>query len=221
MPRPKGHFPIPRPGQPTLAEVLRRAIASALLDVHTALPCKVVKFDPGSDTQQATVDCQIMVRHAVPTADEWGSVNEDYPIVQFVPVGWYATKRASMQMRLAKGDTGLLVFSEAAIGIWRTTGGALSDPGDLTRHDISYPVFLPVLRPDDRALPTLAEGEGVAIDSEDAIRIGGPSAAPVALAAAVFAELGKIATAINALPGGSYVAPASADLIGTTKLKGE
>lgn len=133
--------------EPTEAELLRSVIESKLVDVHTSIPARVVKYD--ATTQ--TADCEIVVQRAE-IAEDGATAIETYPIIPNVPVGWPSGGGYSLQFPLAKGDGVWLVFSEAAISGWRQTG-EVSPPGDLDRHDISYPIALPCARHNKQPLP--------------------------------------------------------------------
>jgi hypothetical protein len=133
--------------EPTEAELLREAIASALTDVHTSIPARVVSYDAATQT----ADCEIVILRAE-QGESGATVHETYPIVPNVPVGWPSGGGYSLQFQLEAGDGVWLVFSEAAIAQWRETGD-ISPPGDLDRFDISYPIALPCARHSGQPLP--------------------------------------------------------------------
>ena len=125
---------------------IRKAISSRLLDVHTALPGKVVSYD--SATQTASV--APAVRAPIPKGrDGWEKV--EMPTIPNVPVSWPAGGGASLQLGLQQGDPVLLIFCEADTSEYRNTGD-ISDPSDLTRHDGSYPYAIPGGQPDGTPL---------------------------------------------------------------------
>jgi hypothetical protein len=131
------------PTEPTLAEVISLAIESRLLDLHTCMPGKVAVFDPTA--QSASV--QPMVKRAVPKADGDGDgdvAHEVLPIIHNVPIAFPGGGGYSMRFPVLPGDHVWLMFSEAAMATWRTTG-QISEPGDLRRHDLSYAcaIYLP------------------------------------------------------------------------------
>ncbi|HLV68346.1 MAG TPA: Gp138 family membrane-puncturing spike protein [Polyangiaceae bacterium] len=180
---------------PPLAEVIRLAIESRLAEVHTCLPGRVVTYNPA--TQRAEV--QLVIRSAV-EAEDGSTVHEDPPIIPNVPVAWMRGGGYSLQFPLAPGDHVWLMFSEAAMGHWRDTG-AISNPGDLARHSLSYPIALPCIAPDAQALPPTV-GDEALLQCPGKLRIGGPSAKAVARSDLVKAELEKIAMAfMSFVPG--------------------
>lgn len=158
---------------PSPAEVMRLAIDNRLLDVHTALPGRVKSYDP--DTQCA--DIQAMVMRCV-TKRDGSKILEELPIIPNVPVGWIRGGGYWMQFPLNVGDFVILLFSEAAMAQWRESG-ELSEPGDIRRHDLSYPWALPCCGPNKDALEAL-DGDEAAIDGPTKIRIGGAATAALA-----------------------------------------
>jgi hypothetical protein len=126
--------------EPSEPELLRNVIASYLSDVHTSIPGRIVKYDAPSQT----ADVEIVVQRAE-VAESGAVVHENYPVIPNVPIGWPSGGGYSFQFPLSPGDGVWLVFSEASIANWRETGD-VSPPGDLERHDISYPIALPCAR---------------------------------------------------------------------------
>lgn len=177
---------------PDLAEVLRQAIESRLADVHTCLPGRVVSYD--RRTQQA--DVELVVRSAVEATDG-GIVNESLPVLPAVPVMWPRGGGCSLQLPLSAGDHVWVMFSEGAIGNWRVSGQT-SDPGDIARHSLSYPVALPCAAPDTEPLTEAGESE-VALDVPGGkfARVGGSEATAVAIASKAQSEIKKLATLVG------------------------
>jgi hypothetical protein len=194
------------PIQPTDAEVLETAIRSFLLDVHTCLPAITKAYT--ASTQRGNF---LPVVQGAVLDDDGNNVYELRPIIQNVPVRWERAGGHYDHKPLAAGDHGWLIFSEDSYANWRATG-EVSVPGDLTRHSIAYPFFLPGAWPDDDSLPDVGATEGVHIVPAGSFRRfskAGGSAEFVALANLVNAELQKIATALNSAtwPGGAVAAP--------------
>ena len=189
------------PIEPDLAEVISSAIDSRLLDLHTMIVAKIVSYDA---TKQTAV-VQPVVNGAAPNTDG-GTTSEALPNIPNVPVRWERAGGYYEHKPLAVGDGGILIFSESAFATWRVSG-AVSDPGDISRHSLSYCYFLPGAWPDAQALPDApSAGEAVSIvPGGGHLRVSkaGSSASDfVALAALVHAELAKIATAFSSfIPG--------------------
>jgi hypothetical protein len=178
----------------SIEDVLAQAIESALLDVHTSIPGRIKSYD--SETQRA--DVEIVIKRAQESASG-PVVEEDYPVIPNVPIAWPKGGGYGITFPLNDGDHVWLIFSESAIGRWRTTG-EVRGPGDLARHDLSYPIAIPCDAADANPLPasaskmkvTVASGGGVDI-SED-----GGSAKKVAIAESVEANLDMIRSAASA-----------------------
>lgn len=181
---------------PSLSDVIRQAIDNRIADVHTCLPGRVKAYNPA--TQQA--DVEIVVKSAVEASDG-STVSEGLPVIPSVPVAWMRGGGYSLQFPLAVGDFVWLMFSEAAIGNWRLTG-QVSEPGDLARHSLSYPVALPCVAPDLSPLPPTIGNEAL-MECPGKLRIGGPLAQAVARADKVNEELEKIANAFETFVPGS------------------
>lgn len=126
----------------TLPEVLRKAIAGKLQDVHVALPGQVVRWDAEANL----ADVQVMVEH--PVYDDDGEREyEDIGVLIGVPVAWPRAGGHLLTLPMAAGDSGLLVFCSTPIGEWRETGQR-SQPEDARRHSIGWPIFYPGAFPD-------------------------------------------------------------------------
>src|SRR6266702_894931 len=98
---------------PTLGEVIRDGIGSALESVHTAIPASVTKYDAA--TQKA--DVQPLVKMAY--EDEDGNRQAvNLPVVTSCPVQFPGGAGLTIVFPIAVGDTGLLVFSEASLDKW-------------------------------------------------------------------------------------------------------
>lgn len=125
---------------PTLGSLIGEAIASALIDVHTAMPGTVEAYN--AETKLA--DVRPALRRVLHTdADE--RVAEELPIVPSVPVAFPAAGPWILKFPVPVGSTGLLLFSEYGIDQWRAS--ALDgDPGDTRRHGLAGAIFLPGLR---------------------------------------------------------------------------
>jgi hypothetical protein len=146
------------PIEPTLAELLEETHRSFLLDVHVSMPAVTRAYT--ASTQRG--DFLPVIKGSVKDS-EGANTYEARPVIQNVPVRWERAGGYYEHKPLAVGDHGWLIFSEDCYAIWRTTG-EISVPGDLTRHSLSYPFFLPGAWPDDNPLPDApASGEAVSI----------------------------------------------------------
>lgn len=179
--------------EPSLAELLRTAIESRLADVHTSLPGRVKTYNPA--TQKA--DIEIVLRRAE-TGASGATVHETYPVIPNVPIAWPRGGGYSMQFPLSVGDHVWLSFSESCMAQWRVSGD-LSIPGDLRRHDLSYPIAIPCIAPDAETLPSAAGGALVTTPAGGALSVSeaGGAPEPVAIASKVMANLNALKTALT------------------------
>lgn len=196
------------PIEPDMAELIETAIDSRLLDVHTMIIGTVVSYNAA---KQAAVVAPV-VNGAAPNADGT-TTSETLPSIPNVPVRWERAGGYYDHKPLAAGDSGMLIFSESAFALWRVSSqsGQVSDPGDLSRHGLSYPYFVPGCWTDANPLPDAPTDHAVSI-VQNFLRVSKANSTTadfVALAAKVEVELNKIATALASAtwPGGTSAAP--------------
>lgn len=126
---------------PTLASVLVAILDARLADVHVAIPARVETFD----ATRRCVTAQPLIRHGHTDGETGERTVERLPVINDVPVVFPGSGSFSVDWPIVKGDTGLLVFSEASIDKWLTRGGDV-DPLDDRRHALSDAIFIPGLR---------------------------------------------------------------------------
>lgn len=125
----------------SLPEVFDAFRSSIMRDLRVALPARVETYD--ADKQKASV--QPLLRS--PFATETGEAkHERLPMVNEVPVQWQSGGGAFLTFPLAKGDTGLLVFTDLSLDEWLQHGGEV-EPMDPRAHHLSDGVFIPGLYP--------------------------------------------------------------------------
>lgn len=126
------------PGEtPTLTQTIQAAIKSAMLDLHTMMPGTITAWDPSTGLAD------------VQPALKWKPVDADaqnIPILTEVPVIVLGTNAGRLGLKLAPGDSVMLLFSERSIELWMERGGQI-DPEDSRRHDLSDAVALAGLYP--------------------------------------------------------------------------
>lgn len=214
--------------EPSLAEIVRLALDSKMLDVHVALPCRVEKYDAATQT----VEVAPMVRRALTNTDG-ETQHEDLPVLPNVPVCFPRSANFSATWPISKGDFVLVIFCSSAIGTWRATG-QLSDPVDLRRHDLSYAVAIPGIAPDGSTIPTASDAAVLEVGGAAThVAVGAAATDFVAMNQKVMDALQDIATTFNGhihlTPAGGggvasditttpYVPPAD---VAATKLKSE
>lgn len=146
---------------PTWAEVIRRAIRAAMLELNTGLPARVVEYDP--DTQSATV--QPLFKRAFLDQDENENVVKA-PSIQSVPVIFPGGGGWCIRWRLAPGDVVFLQFSQRSMDkLKQAPSGQEVDPVESRHHDLSDAVALATFRTPQGALPD--PGEDLVLGRED------------------------------------------------------
>lgn len=117
-------------------------IGYALRDLHTAIPARVVNFDPAAQT--ATIE--IMIQKLMD--DDKG---ENFPPLFDVPVSFPRGGGFAFTFPLHKGDEGIAIFSERCIDGWWEKGSH-SIPLDFRLHDLSDALFIPGITSKPKAL---------------------------------------------------------------------
>lgn len=158
----------------TLAELIGRGMENRLLDVHTAIPVRVVKYD--ESTQK--VDVQPLIKRAFTDETEQRIV-QSLPVIPSVPVVFPGAGKWRMTFPITTQTTGCLIFCEASLDQWLQQGGEV-DPLDDRKHSLADGMFYPGLRdfahalksaPVDRMTIGDDEGNQIHIDSTS-IKIG-------------------------------------------------
>lgn len=108
-------------------------IQQAQKQIHTALPAKVVDFNPKNQT--ATLAVQI-----TQILTDGGTVQ--IPPLVDVPVAFPRGGGFAVTFPLNAGDEGIAIFSERCIDGWWQSGRA-SEPMDYRQHDLSDAMFIP------------------------------------------------------------------------------
>lgn len=166
----------------SFTEDLRRAIDYVLCHLHTSLPGEVVSYN--EKTGLASIKPLIKRQYA-------DGQQISMPILTNVPVRMLRTQAATITVKLAKGDTGMIVFSERAIGAWIQLGG--EQPPDAPRkHDLTDATFYPGVWPGDSGklggthdVDIVAHGASIVLD-------GGVITSTDAGGATVVMDSGKI-----------------------------
>lgn len=180
----------------TLADVLDYWRRDHAADLHVAIPARVESYDGAKQT--AVV--KPMVRRVMRTADEERLVDSLPPVHALVQ--WPRGGHYFLQLPIAPGDSGLLVFCEADIGGWYQTAQDV-DPGDERRHSLAGAVFFPGLETVARALAAVDHlvlghegGPGVHVKAST-VELGAEGGNFVALANLVGQQLADLKSAIS------------------------
>ncbi len=141
--------------EPSLAELIGRALESRLASVRVSMPGIVKSYDAATKT--ATVQPALS---DVVFDDEDERFTNEIPPIQNVPVVWPSCGALSMHAKLEDGDTGDLVFATNSISDWQISG-QVAAPGDLRLHPLGSAKFYPGLRHAKNTLPDTDESIGI------------------------------------------------------------
>lgn len=128
---------------PTLSDVIETAIRNALLNLNTAMPAEVVKYD----SKKNTVDVQPSIKRKY--AD---GTTASQPRIFTVPVCFPRSGKAAVTFPIKKGDSVLLVFSQRSLDAWKGSGGEV-EAGDPRTHALSDAVAIPGVYPVGNPVP--------------------------------------------------------------------
>lgn len=209
---------------PTLSQLLADAMESRLRDLHVALPGRVERYIPETDS----VDVQPMVQRMVPGDDpEYDApAFETLPVLPSVPLQRPRGGGFYVGLPVAKGDTVLLIFCERDIGQWRKTGD-VANPGDQRIHSLAAACAIPGLFESSRKIDgydgttfSIGREGGLKIDiTYSQMEVDGASDA-AALASKVDAEFTKISTTLSSVVGATFGTPyAKGGSVASAKLK--
>lgn len=197
---------------PTFAQLIKHAIESRLLDVHTALIAKVESYDAAK--QQ--VDVAPMLKRSLETIDgEW--VSEQLPVLCDVPVLFPRSGGFFISFPIQQGDFVQLLFNETDIEAWLEN----KEPTIVhnQRFTLQGAVALPGIFPEALALTgahqsnlVVGKEQGLQIHiDEQKIRLGSADASEaLAIASKVREELDRIKSAYHShthFPPGGAIKP--------------
>lgn len=185
---------------PSFAQLIKHAIETRLLDVHTALIAKV----EGYDATRQLVNVAPMLTRSIETIDgDW--VNEQLPVLCDVPVLFPRAGGFFISFPIQPGDFVQLIFNETDIEAWFENKEPTLKHNQ--RFTLQGAVALPGIFPQAKALTeahksnlVLGKEQGLQIHIDDQkIRLGSAGASEaLALASKVKSELEKIRAAFNA-----------------------
>ncbi|MDE9565886.1 baseplate protein [Xenorhabdus bovienii] len=139
---------------PTLLDVLSSKAENERLDIHTALPARVVSFNGHTAT------IELLITQTLSN----GSVIELPPLVD-VPVQFPRAGGFCFTVPVSAGDEGLAIFSERCIDGWYATGNK-SVPLDARLHDYSDASFIPGICSQPKKIPDFFNG-GASMQTDD------------------------------------------------------
>lgn len=196
--------------------VLRRAINRALRQVRVAMPARVESYD----SRTCTATLQPLV-YDLDRSEDGSDVNVRLPVVTDVPVYFQGGGGSRLTFPIARGDTGILLWSSSAIDRWLALGGEQSPKSRRHHHVSDGAAFLCGVsaRPQTKAaLSTTA----TVLEGSD-VRLGDANATALALKSDVDALKTWAATHVHTAPsGGGPTSPPTGSppsAAGTTKTR--
>lgn len=130
---------------PTMIEVLTRAIERGAAELRVSMPGRIESFDP----QTQTADVKPLLKDSV--FDSGEEVVESLPVVPGVPVQFAGGGDFAHTFPVKQGDLCFLVFSDRNLDRWFENGGD-TDPVELSRHVITNAVAILGVRDKNAAL---------------------------------------------------------------------
>lgn len=127
---------------PELEELLTLAVRDFLGDVHTAMPGKVVKYDPS--IQKA--DIKPLIKRRI-VHEDGSELLEELPVIPDVPVQFPRGGGFFLSFPLAIGDLVQLHFQERSIDNYLSGDGEDTDPDEFRMFDLSDAVAVPGFYP--------------------------------------------------------------------------
>jgi len=114
----------------SLSTIIREAVRSEMLNLHTSMPGTIISFDP--DDQTVEVQLDLKFRRSV----SGGYVEEEVDVLKDVPIIYPRANNYSLTMPIVPGDTCEVRFMERSIDNWLLEGGTVS-PEDYRHHSLS------------------------------------------------------------------------------------
>jgi hypothetical protein len=191
---------------PSLAQLIKQAIETRLLDVHTALIAKVESYD----AKKQLVDVAPMLKRRIKNQeDEW--VNEQLPLLCDVPVLFPRAGGFFISFPIKPGDFVQLIFNEVNIEEWLENSRPTIACNE--RFTLHGAVAIPGVYPQSKALSDahetnlvlgIEQGLQIHIDSEK-IRLGSADAhEALAIASKVIMELELLRTTVTSFTGTTF-----------------
>lgn len=180
-----------RPVKPTLVDVIEVALARERRSCWSSLPGVVTKYD----SAKRLADVQPTMTQAIFDDDDI-RVYEALPIVPSCPVFMLGAGDFRLELPIAPGAGGILIFSSLDMTAWLVTGSLAVNPGDVGRSTLASAFFLPGIVP--KVADASAADPGWVMTG-DSIKLGGVDATdPAAMSSLV---LDRIQTLVDAISG--------------------
>ncbi len=149
---------------PTLAEVIRSAIAAGASDLRVSIPASVERVD----LAKGLIDARPLVKDLV--GDRSDALTAlSMPVITNVPVVWPGAGGFRLTFPIDKGDTVLLVFADRSLDVWLAKGGEV-DPADPRHHALSDAIAIPGLR-DFKSPWSGAASDGITLGKDGGLQV--------------------------------------------------
>jgi hypothetical protein len=143
-----------------LLELVSRATSRG---IRVAIPGRVLQVNNAAGT------VAVRLEFLRPRTDPELEPDTD-PDLPDVPVYFPSSTAVDTSYQLDKGDTGLVIFADYALGVWRDAGER-TDPGPGEPHGLSGAVFFPGLWPEGLQVPIPAEGLSVGMRGGERLEV--------------------------------------------------
>lgn len=195
------------PGEtPSLNTLLGLALDRNQRDMETAMPGKVVEFDPPN-----TVTVDLAYKQVFREGEDRGAY--EYPRLTDIPILYPAGGGFSLYMPPAAGDWVLVIFCKYNLERWLSTKGTNVDPGDMGRFTLDGAVAIGGLFPSENTPsgPTNANTAVLNIPTGKELWLGNAASSFIALASKVTSALDILREAIETHKHASFGTPPTAE----------
>jgi hypothetical protein len=184
---------------PTLTDVIRTGIESALWDMCKVMPGRVESYDAA----RQMVNVQPLLKKRV-VLEDGSETTESRPVVPNVPLMLFGGGGYRVTLPIQKGDTVLVVFADASMDIWKARGGEV-DPIATHSHHVADAIAIPGLHADnarwtgaDQSELTIGKDGGLQVHvSGSEINLGGGATEHAILGDTLQSSLNTFFTALN------------------------
>lgn len=123
-----------------IGDLISTALEARLAELHVSMPCKVDSYD----SEKNTVNLIPLLKRKRRSTKTGATSSSEIKALQNVPVAFMRTSKGWFTLPIAKGDVGMVVFSERSIKDWMSKAkGEIVEPVDETKHPLDGAWFYP------------------------------------------------------------------------------
>ncbi|MCC6811352.1 MAG: hypothetical protein IT381_28240 [Deltaproteobacteria bacterium] len=123
-----------------IEDVISYALEARLAELHVSMPCKVDSYD----SEKNTVNLIPLLKRKRRSTKTGATSSSEIKALQNVPVAFMRTSKGWFTLPIAKGDVGMVVFSERSLKDWMSkTKGEVVEPVDEAKHPLDGAWFYP------------------------------------------------------------------------------